>query len=57
MQQSPFELSFASSRKQNEEVVGLVYSLTPKQTHTAKEWYKNPLWLGIPVLVFNLIFY
>jgi solute:Na+ symporter, SSS family len=54
-------VSIATKPKHREELVGLVYSLTPKQTDAAKRWYKNPLWLGIIVLIvtiiFNIIFY
>ncbi len=42
-------------RKPDEELRGLVYSLTPKQTDPAKRWYKNPLWLGVAVLILTLI--
>jgi SSS family solute:Na+ symporter len=54
-------ISTMTKPKPNEELVGLVYSLTPKQTDKAKVWYKNPLWLGIIVLVItvvlNIVFY
>ena len=54
-------VSLFTTQKEKEDLVGLVYSLTPKQTDKAKVWYKNPLWLGIIVLlitlVFNIIFY
>jgi solute:Na+ symporter, SSS family len=54
-------VSLVTSRKPDDELTGLVYSLTPRQTDAAKRWYKNPLWLGIIVLVitilFNFIFY
>ena len=54
-------VSLATRPKHREELVGLVYSLTPRQTDSAKRWYKNPLWLGIIVLIvtiiFNIIFY
>ena len=47
--------------KADEELVGLVYSLTPRQKDPAKVWYKNPLWLGIIILIatiyLNFIFY
>lgn len=48
-------ISTFTVRKPDEELVGLVYSLTPKQTDRAKVWYKNPLWLGIIVLIVTLI--
>ena len=54
-------ISSFTERKPNDELVGLVYSLTPKQKDEAKVWYKNPLWLGLIVLiitvVLNIIFY
>lgn len=54
-------ISIITKPKPNEELVGLVYSLTPKQKDTAKVWYKNPLWLGMLVLlvtiIFNIIFF
>jgi solute:Na+ symporter, SSS family len=54
-------VSLATTPKHRDELVGLVYSLTPRQTDSAKRWYKNPLWLGIIVLIvtiiFNIIFY
>ncbi len=54
-------ISMVTKRKPNEELVGLVYSLTPRQKDKAKVWYKNPLWLGIIVLiitsVLNILFY
>lgn len=48
-------VSSFTSRKPDEELRGLVYSLTPKQTDPAKRWYKNPLWLGVAVLILTLI--
>lgn len=54
-------VSLFTKPKSEESLVGLVYSLTPKQTDKAKVWYKNPLILGIVVLivtlVLNIIFY
>lgn len=54
-------LSVLTKPKPKGQLVGLVYSLTPKQHDKSKVWYKNPLWLGIIVLVitllFNIIFY
>jgi solute:Na+ symporter, SSS family len=54
-------VSMMTKRKPDEELVGLVYSLTPKQKDKAKVWYKNPLWLGMLVLfvtiILNIIFY
>jgi solute:Na+ symporter, SSS family len=54
-------VSLFTRRKPDEELRGLVYVLTPKQTDRAKVWYKNPLWLGVAVLIvtviLNIIFY
>ncbi len=54
-------ISLMSKPKPESELVGLVYSLTPRQTDSAKVWYKNPLWLGVIVVILtvilNIIFY
>lgn len=54
-------VSMFTERKDEASLVGLVYSLTPRQTDRAKVWYKNPLVLGVIVLVatliLNIIFY
>lgn len=54
-------VSLVTRPKEEEELVGLVYSLTPKHADHSRVWYKNPLWLGIIVLlitlVFNIVFY
>lgn len=54
-------ISMLTKPKQDNELIGLVYSLTPKQKDSAKVWYKNPIWLGVIVLVgmliLNIIFY
>jgi solute:Na+ symporter, SSS family len=54
-------VSMFTARKPEEELKGLVYSLTPQQKDTEKIWYKNPLWMGVAVLImtliFNIIFY
>jgi solute:Na+ symporter, SSS family len=49
-------ISTFTQRKPDEELNGLVYSLTPRQRDASKVWYKNPLWLGIIVLIITLIF-
>ncbi|WP_316790380.1 sodium:solute symporter family protein [Pedobacter frigoris] len=49
-------ISLYTSPKKESELVGLVYSLTPKQDVTHKNWYTNPLYLGVIVLVITLIF-
>jgi len=54
-------ISLATKPKADEELIGLVYSLTPKEISSHKVWYKNPLWLGVIVLIItlalNIIFY
>lgn len=54
-------ISLYTSPKKESELVGLVYSLTPRQEVINKKWYTNPLYLGIIVLVitlfFNVVFY
>src|SRR5665647_3543511 len=48
-------VSLVTKPKEESSLVGLVYSLTPKQNDKAKVWYKNPLVLGIIVLLATLI--
>lgn len=54
-------VSLFSRPKPQESLVGLVYSMTPRQKDAARVWYKNPLVLGIVILVLtvvlNIIFY
>ncbi len=54
-------VSWFTKPKPENSLAGLVYSLTPRQTDKAKVWYKNPLILGIIVLlatlILNIIFY
>jgi SSS family solute:Na+ symporter len=54
-------VSLVTKPKPEAELRGLVYSLTPRQHDAAKAWYKNPLWLGVAVLIvtiiLNFIFY
>jgi len=54
-------VSLFTKKKSDEELVGLVYSLTPKERDKAKIWYKNPLSLGLVVLlitvILNIIFF
>ncbi|MEO6949865.1 MAG: sodium:solute symporter family protein [Ginsengibacter sp.] len=54
-------ISLFTERKPEKELVGLVYSLTPRQQDKNRVWYKNPLWLAAIVLIitlfFNIIFY
>ena len=54
-------VSLITKPKSDKDLVGLVYSLTPRQNDKAKVWYKNPLILVIIVLfttlILNLLFY
>lgn len=54
-------ISFVTKPKPEKELVGLVYSLTPRQRDSNRKWYRNPLWLAIIVLAitlfFNILFY
>ena len=54
-------ISLFTERKPDKELVGLVYSLTPRQQDKNRIWYKNPLWIAVIVLVitlfFNILFY
>lgn len=49
-------VSLFTSPKEEKELVGLVYSLTPKQEMQSKKWYTNPLYLGLIVLAITLFF-
>ena len=49
-------ISIFTKPKPDNELVGLVYSLTPRQRDTRKVWYKNPVWLGVIVLLITLVF-
>jgi len=54
-------ISLFTEKKPEKELVGLVYSLTPRQQDKNRIWYKNPLWIAVIVLVItlalNVIFY
>jgi SSS family solute:Na+ symporter len=54
-------VSLFTKPRSESSLVGLVYSLTPRQKDSEKLWYKNPLVLGIIVLLatlaLNIIFY
>ena len=54
-------ISLFTERKPEKELVGLVYSLTPRQQDKNRIWYKNPLWIAVIVLAitlfFNILFY
>ena len=49
-------ISLLTKPRADTELEGLVYSLTPKQKDKAKVWYKNPIWLGMIVLLITIIF-
>ena len=54
-------ISMVTKPKPESDLVGLVYSLTPRQRADGRVWYRNPLALGVIVLlitlVFNIIFF
>lgn len=54
-------VSLGTRARDEEELKGLVYSLTEKTPDTSKRWYQNPMWLGAAVLavtlVLNIIFF
>jgi len=47
-------VSLATKPKADEEMRGLVYSLTDKPAQTEKRWYLQPVWLACGVLVMTL---
>jgi SSS family solute:Na+ symporter len=54
-------VSLATRPREAQELVGLVYSLTPKAVHTERHWYERPALLGLcvlgAVLLLNIIFW
>jgi len=48
-------ISLVTKPKPENELVGLVYSLTPRQRDNNRVWYRNPLWIGVIVLAFTVI--
>ncbi|MGE5706808.1 MAG: sodium:solute symporter family protein [Bacteroidota bacterium] len=54
-------VTFFTKPRKEEELVGLVYSLTPKPDHSALPWYARPATLGWGILIafvaLNLIFW
>jgi len=54
-------ISLVTKPKPENQLVGLVYSLTPRQRDTNRVWYKNPVWIGVIVaaitLILNIIFF
>ena len=47
--------------KTDQELRGLVYSLTPRETHPEAKWYQQPVTLGVlvmvAVIVLNILFW
>jgi SSS family solute:Na+ symporter len=54
-------VSLATRPREEQELVGLVYSLTPRETHAARHWHERPALLGLCVLgaalLLNIIFW
>lgn len=48
-------VSIFTKARPDDDLKGLVYSLTEKTPDTAKRWYQNPIWLGAVVLAFTLV--
>jgi SSS family solute:Na+ symporter len=48
-------VSLMSKPREEKELVGLVYSLTPKPEEVEKHWYMQPAYLGIIVLVATIM--
>jgi SSS family solute:Na+ symporter len=46
---------FTKRTKTDDELRGLVYSLTPRQSDAAMAWYKRPVTLGVLILVVSAI--
>ena len=53
-------VSLMTTPKPEPELVGLVYSLTPKPVEEHLSWYQKPIWLasgvGVMVVILNLVF-
>lgn len=49
-------ISLVTTAKAEKELVGLVYSLTPRRRAEGQVWYRNPIYLGVIVLVLTLVF-
>ncbi|HEY3380528.1 MAG TPA: sodium:solute symporter family protein [Vicinamibacterales bacterium] len=47
-------ISLFTTPRDEKDLVGLVYSLTPKQTNAGLAWYRRPLVLGAIVLVLSI---
>jgi len=56
-----YVISLFTEKKPENKLVGLVYSLTPRQQDKNRVWYKNPLYLATIVVVItvilNIVFY
>lgn len=54
-------ISLFTKRKPENQLAGLVYSLTPRQQDKNRVWYKNPLWIAgivfFVTIILNIIFY
>jgi SSS family solute:Na+ symporter len=54
-------ISLCTKPKPEDQLQGLVYSLTERETSRYKKWYQNPIWLGIFIIIItlalNVIFY
>ena len=54
-------ISLCTKPKPEDQLKGLVYSLTERETVTYTKWYQNPIWLGMLIIIItlalNLIFY
>ena len=48
-------ISFFTKPRDEKNLVGLVYSLTPKQSSAGLAWYRRPLLLGVIVLVLSTV--
>jgi len=48
-------ITFFTKPRDEKDLVGLVYSLTPKPSSAGLEWYRRPLLLGVIVLVLSTI--
>jgi len=56
-----YVISLFTEKKPEHQLVGLVYSLTPRQQDKNRVWYKNPLYLAtivvVVTVVLNIVFY
>jgi SSS family solute:Na+ symporter len=48
-------VSLVTRPREKKDLVGLVYSLTPKQVETGLAWYRRPLVLGVIVLACSVV--